>query len=133
MARSRPIKKDVILTGRGGRKSIRRSAHVDTGSYRCVVSRRDAERIGAVPIGIASTLLILGKRIDGEIALVHVQLPSGDCAAVVEAFVPMERGENVPLIVGQSFLEATGATVSFERGRPVLCPPASHRSRQRQA
>jgi predicted aspartyl protease len=123
MAKSRPIKKDVILTGRGGRKSVRRSAHVDTGSYRCVVPRRDADRIEAVPIGLESTLLILGKKIAGEIALIHIQLPAGECAAVVEAFVPYDKKEHVPLIVGQSFLEATGATVSFEKGRPVLCPP----------
>jgi predicted aspartyl protease len=134
VARSRPIKKTVVLSGNKPR-SVKVTAHVDTGSYRCVVCRSDAEKIGAAPVGIESTLLILGKHVDGEIMLVHFHLPSGDCAAVVEAFVPKERKIAVPTIVGQSFLEVVGATVSFEKGRPVLCPSRtrSRRSRRRGA
>jgi predicted aspartyl protease len=121
VARSRPIKKTVVLSGSKPR-SVKVTAHVDTGSYRCIICRSDAEKVGARPIGLASTLLILNKHVDGEIMLVHIHLPSGDCAAVVEAFVPLERKIAVPTIVGQSFLEATGATVSFRKGKPVFCP-----------
>jgi predicted aspartyl protease len=126
MSKSRPIKKEVVLSG-NGKKSIKRTATIDTGSFCCIIPRADAVAVGASPTGRESTMLILGKQVPGEKALVHIQIPSGGCAAVVEAFVPASSKDKVPLLIGQSFLEKVGATVSFQKGHPVLCAATKKR------
>jgi predicted aspartyl protease len=120
MSRSKPIKKPVILSG-NAQRSIKRTATIDTGSFCCIIPRADALTVGASPTGKLSTMLLLGKKVPGEKVLIHIHLPAGGCAAVVEAFTPASVKIKVPFLIGQSFLEKVGATVSFRKGHPVLC------------
>ncbi len=124
------LQKYVIL--RGTRGQCRHLALIDTGTPRVVIPRAIAQEAGTRPTRQTGVLSIMGSRVDVEIHMADIEIVSGGCRATVEALVPVKDSAKTGFIVGNAFLQKTGARISYrDNGYPVFCVNESSRKRRR--